>query len=101
MKAGSEVLLRQLPFDIASDVIGRSHRSIAVDDVSLFVDEELGEVPLDSVAQQPAFFALEKPVERISIVTVDFNLGEEREIDTVVGLAKGFDLVVDAWLLMS
>ena len=54
----SVFLLAQLSLDVACYVLGQGHGSIAVDNVAFLVDQELGEVPLDGVAQQPAFLTL-------------------------------------------
>ena len=67
-------LFRQLAFDIGCDLFRLGGRGKAFDDISLLVDQEFGEVPLDGVAEQAAFFGLQKFVKPMSIAAVDFNL---------------------------
>ena len=87
--------------DVGSDILGCRGWGKALDDASLLVNQELGEVPLDGVAEQAAFFALQKLVYRMRVCAVDFDLREQREVDAVIGFAERLDFVVVAGLLMA
>ncbi len=68
---------------------GLGVRRVALDDVALPVDQELGEVPLDRLgAQQSGLRRLEMLVERRGAGAVDVDLGEQRKRHAVVHLAE-------------
>src|SRR5579875_213267 len=100
-QTGVRSLLRQLFLDVAGDSRRRCHGSVAGDDVALLVDEEFGEVPFDGIAQQAGLLALQKFVQWMRPLAVDLDLGENRKLDPVIELAKFFDLLVRARLLMA
>src|SRR5215218_4877699 len=88
--------------DVALDVLGSGRRAVALDDVALGVDQELGEVPLDlGAAEQPGLLGLEPPVERVRVVAVDLDLGEQRERHAVVALAERGGLLVGIGVLVA
>ena len=49
---------------------------IAIHYTPLLVNQKLGEVPLDVVAEETTFAGLQKLVDRCNIVTVDINLAD-------------------------
>src|SRR5271170_4434132 len=95
------ILLRQLLLDVGADAFRRRGRRVALNNVALLVDQELSEVPLDGVAQQAALLALQKLVERVSVVAIHFDFGEQREVDAIIQLAEFLDLIVISGLLMA
>ena len=56
----------------------------AVDRLALFVDDKLGEVPLDGVHHEAGLLVLEVLPERVRIPTVHIDLGEHVEGDVVL-----------------
>ena len=112
---GLEVVL-QVGLDI-----GRRHgRLVALDDLAVAADQELGEVPLDLVgavcvrpdlrdgvveaavlrAEVAGRLGAQLLVQRVGVRAVDLDLGEHREGHVVGGLAEVLDLLVAAWLLL-
>lgn len=60
-----------------------------MDHLALPVDQEFGEIPFDRLGPQNAGrFVLEPGVERMGVVAVDIDFGEEREGHIETGLAK-------------
>jgi hypothetical protein len=58
---------------------------VPLHDVALSVDQEFGEVPFDGFApEQPPLLGLEEFIERVRVVAVDLDLGEQGEADIVV-----------------
>lgn len=51
---------------------------LAVDDTPLLVNQELGEVPLDAVAEKATFARLQELVQGRSSVAIDINLTENK-----------------------
>src|ERR1700685_3357522 len=102
------------------DVGGGHGGLVALDDISLSIDEELREVPLDLVGalrfrtdlrdrliEVPVLgpevsrcLLAQERVERVGISAVDVDFGEHREGDVVGCLAKGLDLGVAARFLL-
>src|ERR1035438_7355590 len=72
------LLLPQQLLDLRFDGRRRRRRRETLDDVALLVHQELGKVPLDTIPQQAALFALQKLVQRVRIVPVDLDLREQR-----------------------
>ena len=58
------------------DAEWRSGRCIPLHNTPLFVDKELGEVPLDVLAKEAAFAGLQELVDGCSVVTININLTE-------------------------
>lgn len=56
------------------DAQGGSGRGVAVHNMTLLVNQELGEVPLDAVAEKAAFARLQELVQGRNIVAIDVNL---------------------------
>jgi len=52
---------------------------------ALFVDDELGEVPLDEVAQSSALFVLHVVPHGVGVLAVDVDGAEHVELDVVLG----------------
>src|SRR6516225_3526130 len=94
-------LFFQLALDVRGDLLRRSRRREAPDDSSLLVYQELGEIPLDGVAEEPTFFALQPLVQRVGAAAVHFDLRKQRKSDAVVQIAERLDFFVGARLLMS
>src|SRR6516162_1702797 len=94
-------LFCQLALDVSGDPLRRRLRCEALDDSSLLVDQEFGEVPLDGVAKQPAFLVLEELVQRVGAAAVDLDLREDREGHTVVELAERLNFGVGTGFLMT
>src|ERR1019366_1128405 len=95
-----ESLPEQL-LDLWLDGRRRRHRGEALHDSSLSVHQELGEVPLDAIAQQAALFALQELEDWMRVVAIDLDLREQREVHAVIELTEGLDLVIGARLLMA
>ena len=77
-------------------------RRVALDDVAVAIDQELGEVPLDRLgAEQSGLRLLQVLVERRRVLAVDVDLGEQRKRDAVVDLAERLDLLLAAGLLRA
>ena len=106
--------------EVRLNVGGRHGRLVTLDDLSLPIDEELREIPLDLVGafrfgadfrnrlvEVPVLgpevsgrLSAQVLVERVGIGPVDVDLGEDREGDVVVRLAERLDLGVTARLLL-
>ena len=76
-------------------------RGETLDDASLLVHKKFGEIPLDGVAEQPAFFVFQELVKWVRVVAVDLNFRKQREIDAVIHIAERLDFVVVAGLLVA
>jgi len=63
---------------------------------SLFVNDKLGVVPLDKVAQKPSLLGLHVNPEGMRILSVHINRTEHVELDIVLG-GKLFDIL---WILV-
>src|SRR5258706_9120003 len=90
-------LASQQLLDVPGDGLRLDVRRVALDDIALAVDEELGEVPLDRLGTEqsrPGF--LEVLIQRRGIAAVDVDLREQREGDAIVELAEVGDLVFRA-----
>ena len=79
-------------------------RAVVVHDLTISVDEELGEVPwnfLGSLVFRGVEWGVhaQELVERVRIFPVHFNLGEERELCTVLPLSELLDISFSSWLL--
>src|SRR5271165_4523246 len=79
----------------------RCRWSVTLDHVSFLVHQELGEVPLDAVAEQAALFAFQKLEDRMRILAVDLDFREQWKAHAIVELAKRFDLGVGTGLLVT
>jgi hypothetical protein len=76
------------------------HRPEACDSLALFVNDELGEVPLDFGGFFFArLFGLEPLVEVAGSVAIDFDFGEHREGHVVLRFGEFGDLCIGAGLL--
>jgi hypothetical protein len=84
---------------ISLDREGADSRSIPLDQTSLTVDEELGEVPLDTATPWPTFFTLEISEERMSIPTIDIQFRKKWESHSEVDLTDLLDGLVGLRLL--
>src|SRR4029434_4831840 len=88
--------------DVGLEAVGLGVGRIALDDVALAVDQELGEIPLDRLGPQKSrLLLLEKAIERGRVVAVDIDLGEHGEGHAVVHLAEALDLLLAAGLLRA
>jgi len=76
-------------------------RARAIDGHALTVDQELGVVPFDFVGEPSSLDSLQVFVERMSVITVDVDLGEHVEGEAVLLLHSRLDLRVGARLLAS
>src|ERR1700712_2783349 len=92
--SGGERLL-----DVVGDLLGLGGRAVALDHLAVAADEELGEVPLDRVAQDAALLRAEPLEQGVRVVAVDVDLLEHLEAHAVVLLAEGADLLVAARVL--
>lgn len=80
--------------------IGFDGRFEAGDGVSVAIEEEFGEIPLDFAAEFGVFgFAGEELVERRLVVAFDRELGHHGKADIVFLGAEGLDFLVGAGLL--
>ncbi len=66
--------------------------------MSVLVDNELGEVPLDEVSQHAALLGLQVLEEWVSVASVDVDLAEHVKGGSL-GRREGLDLRVGAGLL--
>src|SRR6478609_4254266 len=99
--AGPETSGREGLLDIGGDLLRRRRGAVALDHGAVLADQELGEVPLDLVAEDAALLLTEPGEERVGVVTVDVDLLEHREADAVVALAERADLLVAAGVLAA
>lgn len=74
-------------------------RSIALDHVSLAIDEEFREVPLDLVTEDASLLRFQILVEWVSACAIDLELRKERECHTEVELTHIFHILIGFWLL--
>ena len=65
---------RQFALDVGGDLLRCGLRCKALDYMSLLVDQEFGEVPLDGIAEDSALFVLEKLVEWVGVGAVAWSL---------------------------
>jgi len=80
--------------DVWDDAEGVVRRRITLHWLSLFVQEELSEVPLDVFAtHESRKVVLEPHIQRMGVRSVDIDLAEHREIRTVLG-CKPFDVLL-------
>lgn len=76
--------------------------SISLNDVTLLVDKEFGEVPLDHLGTKNAsLFLLEELEDLVGVTAVDIGFGHHRESYTVVTLAELADGFIAPWILTS
>src|SRR5699024_9629630 len=85
--------------DVGGDLVRLGGGCVPLDDIAVAPDEELGEVPLDPVAEDSALLALQPSVQRMGIVAVDVDLREHRERHVIRRGAEARDLVLVARLL--
>ena len=85
--------------DISLQRIWASLWSVKGDNVTIFVDEELGEVPGDVLAFEVRVLA-EVLEGRVGGGTVDINFGHGLEFDAIL-LLEILDLFIRAWLLVT
>lgn len=69
--------------------------------LSVFVDDKLGEIPLDRIEQSAALFLLEISPQRVGLVPVDVNLCEQIELGTFFLVSETFDLLIATGLLLE
>lgn len=79
---------------------GLFHGTVALHHTAILVNQELGEVPLDSISQHAPPLGLDfHPLpQRVGIVPVDTDLAEQIEFDIIAG-GEVFDLGISPWLL--
>src|SRR6516225_12330967 len=65
------------------------------------INQEFREIPLYTLAQQPALLPLEPDIEWVGVAAVDLDLGEQRKRDPIVALAECRDLRIRPRLLMA
>lgn len=69
-------------------------RSIPFNHIAFSVDEELGEVPLDTPIPEPSLLRFEELIQWMSIAPIHIDLREEGKGDSEVDLADGFDRLI-------
>src|SRR5947208_192850 len=75
--------------DVGAHRLGRVGRRVALDDLAVLADQELGEVPLDRLRAEKARLLLGQPFpERMCAATVHLDLGHHRKRHAVVALAE-------------
>lgn len=87
--------------DILLNAQRGSRWRIAVDDTPLLVNQELGEVPLDAVAEKATFARLQELVQGRSIVAIDINLVKNWVLGLEASAGKLDNLLIAARLLPS
>lgn len=100
--ASERLRLLEEGLDGGLEASGGLERGVSVNDVSVLVNQELLKIPLDaSEAEQTGLLLLEVDVDGVGIVTVDVDLLENGEGDTVVELAERRDLISRSGLLAT
>ena len=86
----------------ASPSITTRPRCRRLDDASVTINEELGEIPFDRLgAEQPLGISLELRIKWVRVIAVDFDLREHREAHVILRGAKLPNLLGIARLLMT
>lgn len=90
----------QIAGQVLLDDQGLFHGTIALHHTAILVNQELGEVPLDSISQHAPPLGLDfHPFpQRVGIVPVDTDLAEQIEFD-IIASGELFDLGISPWLL--
>ena len=92
----------QLCLDGGLQLLGRCHACPALLHLSIGSDQELLEIPFDSLQAQEARLRLLHPrPHRLSSGAVDVCLAEDRKGDAVVQLAEVLDIVVASGVLIA
>jgi hypothetical protein len=91
--------LRQCLLNVFDHRVRRSGRSIAFDDTSLAVDQKLCEIPLDAVGEGSRLLLFQEFVQRMSIVTVDFDFGVQVGLEFELGGQEFLDFGIAGRLL--
>jgi len=67
--------------------------------LTILVNDELSEVPLDFVEQEFGFLHLEILPQRMGRIPIDVDLAEQIELHSVLALCKLLDVCIGSWLL--
>ena len=97
----ADAALAEKLLDVGLDVLRLGGGAVPLHDVALLVDEKLGEVPLDLVAEHPGLRFAQEREHGVGLRAVHLDLREHRKRHAVVLLAEGADLFVVAGLLMT
>lgn len=82
--------------------LGLGSGSPATLNLAVTADQELLEIPLDTLdAQDTSLLVLQPVIDGLRLVTVDLDLAEDGESDAVVDLAEFLNLIVAAGVLAS
>ncbi|KAF1766672.1 hypothetical protein GCK72_006630 [Caenorhabditis remanei] len=87
--------------DILLHVLWLGGWRVSLDDVSVSADEELGEVPLDSIDQESSFLLLQELVQWVRIVSVDIDLLEKSWLKLELVSDESCDVDLARWFLAS
>ena len=90
--------------DVVASDFWEHKRLVIPDDVTFFIDEELCPAELNLLRQPVTLVvqlavASQESVDRVSRLAVNFNFGEQRELD-ILARSEGFDFLVGARLLI-
>lgn len=81
-------------------LLGRGRGSVALDGLSVLVNDELGEVPFNGIDQSPTLLLLQVLVQWVGAAAIDVNFLEQIEVDLSV-LDEALDLFCVAGLLVA
>lgn len=89
----------QKSFQVLQHLLRRSCRSVSLNRLAILVDNELGEVPFDSVEKHATLLLLQVLPQRVGRLAVHVNLVEQIELDFPVS-DKALDLFGGAGFLV-
>ncbi len=94
-----KIILQKI-FNIIFYIFGRSCRSISMDWISLTIDEKFGEISFDSFSQYSIWGVVFEILEdRVSVWSIDMDLGWEWKGHTIAYLTRLFHLDIRYWFL--
>lgn len=73
---------------------------MALNRLSILVDDELSEIPLDGVKKCSALFFFQVFIQRVSVLAVDIDFVEQVEVYFAVA-SEALNLLGTSWLLMA
>lgn len=96
------LLVLQLSLDGRLQLVWRCSACPPLFDLSIFSDEELFKIPLDSLQSHDTWLALFHPLpHRLGFVAVHVRLAQHRKGNAVVQLTEALDVIIAAWVLVA
>lgn len=86
--------------EVLQHLLGRRIWRVALNGLSILVDNEFGEVPLNRIEERSTLLLLEILVERMRVLAVHVYLVKEVEIDFAI-LDEALNFLGIAWLLVT